>query len=553
MTSSRPAKSTRKYFVTSSGIHSDQEKYSAWEALHHAMAESPRHYPVNDWRYRHPLADAMDAEMDLWPVIKTLYMVGACHRVHAGTNNKPPAPALPAPAVPRALVTGTPPITRMRWPNLDCEILMLGSSVGNHDVDGYRAQHHLDPLREALSRYGMRSTTLLIDVKSEVVQPAPALLGATIGAAGIFRAIQSHLRPSGSLALDDLPGFEAWHAEISALYPLDDVLTRRGLEEIIEKIYSAAYCLRRYFAQQAIKGVIGYCYYGVVGFATALACRALGIPFFDMQHGSAGPHHHCYHWPGMPDGGYNTLPTHFLCWSAVESEAIVGCAPGSGPRALTVGHSWRLMEQLLQESGIGGGKARYLPPTIKAHYASQGQLAAQRLAARDALGLTTVLLTLRANEDIAWLAPLLTATDANLHFLIRLHPAESRDEKCLEARTTALETPRVEVMRASRTPMSVLLRECSLHLTGYSSSILDALAFAVPSLCYAWSSKWFYNPAHYPFVRMVTPEVDAVMEAIRTHGPAITVSPAAPLCLTLNELGRQLTTEILTPHTRKKV
>ena len=213
MTSSRPAKSTRKYFVTSSGIHSDQEKYSAWEALHHAMAESPRHYPVNDWRYRHPLADAMDAEMDLWPVIKTLYMVGACHRVHAGTNNKPPAPALPAPAVPRALVTGTPPITRMRWPNLDCEILMLGSSVGNHDVDGYRAQHHLDPLREALSRYGMRSTTLLIDVKSEVAQPAPALLGATIGAAGIFRAIQSHLRPSGSLALDDLPGFEAWHAD----------------------------------------------------------------------------------------------------------------------------------------------------------------------------------------------------------------------------------------------------------------------------------------------------------------------------------------------------
>ena len=158
-----------------------------------------------------------------------------------------------------------------------------------------------------------------------------------------------------------------------------------------------------------------------------------------------------------------------------------------------------------------------------------------------------------ANEDIAWLAPLLTATEANLHFLIRLHPAESRDEKCLEARTTALETPRVEVMRASRTPMSVLLRECSLHLTGYSSSILDALAFAVPSLCYAWSSKWFYNPAHYPFVRMVTPEVDAVMEAIRTHGPATTASPAAPLCLTLNELGRQLMTEILTPHTRKKV
>lgn len=528
--------------MTSSGTRTDQDKYSAWAELHHAMADSPLHHPVNTWRYRHALADAGDPSMDLWPLIKTLYMVGACHRVHAGASAQTAVAPVPAASPPRPLAAALPPSTRMLWPNLDCEVLMLGSSVGNHEVEGHRAQHHLDPLREALSRYGLRSTTLLTDVTAEAAQNVPTLLGRTLGAARILRAIQSHLPPSGSFTLGSLAGFDAWHADIAALYPIDQVLTRPALAAVIEKVYSSAYCLRRYFAQQALKGVIGYCYYGVVGFAAALACRSLGIPFFDMQHGSAGRHHHCYDWPGMPAGGYNTLPSHFLCWSAVERSAIERCASKHGPTAISVGHSWRLMEQLLLASGASAGVARYVSPTIKEHYETDCQLALQRKAARAAAGLSAVLLTLRADEDIAWLVPLLTATDARLHFLIRLHPAESRDATRLAQRAAALESPKVEVTRASRLAMPLLLRECDVHLTAYSSSVLDALAFGVPSLCYAWSSQWFYSPEQYSLVQMVSPELEAVRAALHAHR----VRAAPPPCLSLSELGAELAAEILT-------
>ena len=537
--------------MTSSETRSDDDKYSAWAALHHAMADSPRHYPVNEWRYRHPLATAIDPVMDLWPLIKILYMVGACHRVHAGVPDKPAAQPSPLVSAPRAPAHA--PTTRMLWPNLDCEVLMLGSSVGNHDIEGYRSQHHLDPLREALSRYGLRTTTLLTDVMAEAAQDVPTLLGRTLGGARILRAIQSHLPPGDSFALADLAGFNDWHADISALYPIGHVLARQGLEEIIEKIYSTAYCLRRFFAQQALKAVIGYCYYGVVGFAAALACRSLGIPFFDMQHGSAGRHHHCYDWPGMPAGGYNTLPTHFLCWSAVESRAIERRASKHGPTALSVGHSWRLMEQLLLASGAGHGVARYVPSTIKDHYEAECLLASQRKAARAAAGLTAVLLTLRADEDVAWLAPLLTEAGSNIHFLIRLHPAESRDAARVAQRVAALEAPTVEVARPSRMPMSVLLRECSMNLTACSSSVLDALAFGVPSLCYAWSSRWFYSPDQYALVQIVAPEVEAVSAALHARRAADAAPLSPPHCLSLSELGGQLAAEILTMRATDKV
>lgn len=532
--------------MTGSGTRSDDDRYSAWAALHHAMADSPQHYPVNEWRYRHPLASAIDPAMDLWPLIKTLYMVGACHRVHADAPDKPAAQISPLVPAPRARSPALPPTTRMLWPNLDCEVLMLGSSVGNHAIAGYCSQHHLDPLREALSRCGLRTSTLLTDVTAEAAQHVPTLLGRTLGGARILRAIQSHLPPVDSFALADLVGFNAWHADISALYPLDHVLARPGLEEIIEKIYSTAYCLSRFFAQQALKAVIGYCYYGVIGFAAALACRSLGIPFFDMQHGSAGRHHHCYDWPGMPVGGYNTLPSHFLCWSAVESHAIERCASKYGPKALSVGHSWQLMEQLLLASGTGHGVARYVSSTIKDHYKSACLLASQRKATRAAAGLTTVLLTLRADEDVAWLVPLLTEAGSNFHFLIRLHPAESRDAARLAQRVAALETPTVEVTRPSRLPMSVLLRECSLNLTACSSSVLDALAFGMPSLCYAWSSRWFYSPDQYAQVQIVAPEIGALSAALHARRAADSAPRSPPPCLSLSNLGGQLVAEILT-------
>ena len=528
--------------MTTSFALSEQENFAAWAALHDAVAESPRRYPVNDWCYRHPLATAADPAMDLWPIIKILYMVGACHQVHAGVPTKPLAPRVPSA---RRAVASAPPPTKMQWPSLDCEVLMLGSSVGNHALDGYLAQHHLDPLREALSRRGLRSTTLLTDVAPKAPQLDHTLLGQTLGAAPVLLAVQSHLPPGGDFALSELPGFEAWHAEISALYPLDGVLDRQTVVEIVEKIYSTAYCLRRYFAQHALKAVIGYAYYGVVGLAAAFACRTLGIPFFDMQHGSAGRHHHCYAWPDMPAGGYNNLPSHFLCWSAIEANAIESCAVSSGPTAVAVGHSWRLMEQLLQTSSAGMGIGRCIPLAVRDHYAAQCADAVRRKAATAAAGLTTVLLTLRADEDIAWLEPLLSAANQPFRVLIRLHPAESRDREKLARRVAAFETPTAEVTRPSRAPMSVLLRECDVHLTGYSSSILDARAFGVPSLCYAWSSRWFYSPDQYQQVEMVAPQANAVRDAVLALCAARPTSSNLPATLSLNEIGTLLAREIL--------
>ena len=540
----------------------DAESFSAWATLHRMVAESPQRHPVNDWHYRHPMAADDDLAMDLWPIIKVIYMVGACHRVHAGAASQAPVPLAPfdvlepakgarqgVPAVPAI----RPPPAALRWPTPDCHVLMLGGSAGNHDFDGYLAQKHLDPLRQALALYGLRTATVLNDVAAKSPLIGRTLLGGTYGFAPVLLAAQRHLPSSGTFDLSELPGFDTWHAEISALYSFDSVLGRQALVEIIEKIYSTSYCLRRYFAYHAIKAVIGYCYYGVVGLATALACRTLGIPYFDMQHGSAGRNHHCYHWPGAPEGGYNTLPSHFLCWSPVERRAIEDCASLRGPTALTVGHSWQLMEQLIHEARDSSGVAHGIPSAIGAHYAAQCAAASQRKAASAAAGLTTVLLTLRDDEDIGWLEPLLAeaATDSHMRFLIRLHPTESRDAARLARRVATLETAAVEVTRPSHAPMPVVLRECDLHLTHCSSSILDALAFGVPSISYSWSSRWFYSADQFQHIEVVPPEATAVRGALLAHRAAPPPLSLPPAGLSLFEVGGLVAREILTLRTSK--
>lgn len=528
--------------MTAEAATEDSSKLAAWAALHEAMAATPARYPVSRWRFRHPLADADDPTMDLWPVIRALYMVGACHRVHAGAT-APPVSAQPArPRRARKLARGQLPPVGATWPAVRGEVLMLGSALGSHDFEGRAVQHHLDPLRIALARAGLTSSTLLTDVDGDAPQSGNGLLDDSHGALVVLRAAMYHLPPSGRLVLERLPGFTRWHAEITALYPLDQVIEPAAVVEVLEKVYSAAYCLKRWLAARAVKAVIGYCYYGAPGFAAALACRALGIPCFDMQHGSAGARHHCYDWPGLPPGGYNTLPTHFLTWSASEAAAFAAAAAHGGPSAEVVGHSWRLLELALAV-----GVAAPLPVELRTHHARECDAAAARRAARRAAGIGTVLLTLRAAEDIAWLAPLLADAALPLHFLVRLHPAERRDAVSLAARVSALESARVEVARPSQAAMPVLLRECDVHLTGYSASVLDARAYGLPSLCYAWSSRWFYDTALFPDIAMVPAQADALRAPLLAACAAASTRASLPATPSLDEVGTRLAGIIRAP------
>jgi hypothetical protein len=64
-------------------------------------------------------------------------------------------------------------------------------------------------------------------------------------------------------------------------------------------------------------------YYGLIGMAFNLACRQIGIPSVDIQHGVQGDLHRAYgRWNKLPKAGYELLPTIFWVWSEVEAKAI---------------------------------------------------------------------------------------------------------------------------------------------------------------------------------------------------------------------------------------
>lgn len=211
------------------------------------------------------------------------------------------------------------------------------------------------------------------------------------------------------------------------------------------------------------RAVFVICYYSADLLALMWACKALGIPTVDIQHGQQGPYHGMYnHWTAAPPNGYHLLPDHFFCWGApVKGYQEAGLpAMRLRPFSHVAGHPWIGLwrePNLLQPSDA---LAKFCADLEGRKVVMVGLQPTQALMSDALPG------AMRRTPTWLW--------------LLRLHPHQRYRIPEITAFLKAGGVENFEVELSTKAPLYALFRHVDHLLTQFSSVAWEAVAFDLP-------------------------------------------------------------------------
>jgi hypothetical protein len=279
--------------------------------------------------------------------------------------------------------------------------------------------------------------------------------------------------PAVPAALPAKPALGKVPKGVAGLKPVAEAYRRIFGEPLpakaLQKHLLQLWALRRHFAailnQYRPGAVLLVCYYAPLNLAVTAACRRLGIPVADIQHGQQGLYHAMYnHWTAVPEGGYDLVPDYFWVWGRPTRDILLRDLPeaAAAPRPLVGGNQWVGMWR--EQRGL-----RFSAP-----------LSAFLDELRQAPKTVIVCLQGIADPIPEFLVAAMRARPA-WNWLIRLHPHQRGRKDQFAAYLTAQGVTRFEIEKATYAPLYGLLGACDHMVTPFSSTVWEAAAFGCPA------------------------------------------------------------------------
>jgi hypothetical protein len=225
---------------------------------------------------------------------------------------------------------------------------------------------------------------------------------------------------------------------------------------------------RAHFDVQPPRYLFLSCFHHDVAWGIRLAAQAVGAPCFDLQHGFAGEFNwQNSHWSALPPEGYALLPDAFLTWDRRSSDHATRYWPENGHphRVIEIGRPDLAMvlghpDGVKQRADFGAIVAPW-PRKVLVALSSAGQG-----------GLSSALISAIKSAPPDWL------------WLIRCHPV-AKDPDLIPsgvmARLMAEGIGNALTYEPSSYPLAVVLSHTDHHVTGFSSTVLDAAGLGVPT------------------------------------------------------------------------
>lgn len=396
-------------------------------------------------------------DFEVWPVVRM--MVGAASKEEARSMPRRPVHRLRGiPSLPLQIgeLLRPPAVSASRrW----AVLLNQRSTLQRCLAGGFRDTYG-DPLRHLLLEVG-----ILLDVwdRADVddrrrptanrVTPVDVGLGMAAVAASAQRRAGRAPR-SLTQAIEGLTAVVRRHGvELNS----DDAVAR-----VLAIDRMATFLARRLGSRPPALGFV-VCFYGLSGLGFTLACRRRGVLSIDMQHGVQGAGHLAYGpWSGTPGPRAALIPDRFWCWTE-EDAARIDDSFGKG-RAV-VGGNLRLTES---------GDPR-------------GDGITRRRAERE------ILVSLQPNLPLPDpVRAAIASGPESWRWWIRPHPTMTVGEALVMVPEAALKRALVE--EAATAPLAALLGRADVHVTGYSSVVLEAEVLGVPSvLTDTANGAWFFS------------------------------------------------------------
>lgn len=392
--------------------------------------------------------------VSLWPLIRMRALFEIFERLDYGLDRAS------APADPQ----GARELDRARFRFESCpraECVFLSNAAYVKRVGEERIDIYLDPVMDVLRGAGFSCIRLELE-GLHGYSPRRRDDRFFVNAALEERASVTPRDPRSAAELG-LPGWEA----------VRDALAAKGLKVAVGmlergcdlwRFNALAGCFEDMFRALRPKTVFLACYYAVKQMAAVQAARRLSIPVVDVQHGVQGQWHPAYgRWDNVPPAGYSVLPDRFAVWSEAERRVIDQWREASGVEThvpFVAGYPW--IEQWRKGStpAAEAGEAPF-----------------------SGSGLRRILVT-HQDESIfpEWIYESLAELSRENAILFRLHPGAAHRAAHWERKLQEKGLVHFDVVRATELPLTALLADTDVHVTGCSSCVLEAREFGIPSV-----------------------------------------------------------------------
>ena len=216
-----------------------------------------------------------------------------------------------------------------------------------------------------------------------------------------------------------------------------------------------------FFFNKGIKVCYQVCFYEEYCMALNLAAKVSSVKSVDLQHGIQGSMHPAYFsWNIGNNLSHDLLPNEFQCWDEVSTKNI---------------KSWNLPGHQATQVGYQWVRDWKNPEWLSRH--------APELSIVEDLPI--VLVTLQPLGDFLpdQLLYLIRHSSLPVKWYLRLHPRQLNQLDLFERRIASMGLlGKVEVRQASTMPLPFLLSRSVSHITQWSSVVIEAAQFKVPSI-----------------------------------------------------------------------
>ena len=341
------------------------------------------------------------------------------------------------------------------WANVR-DAVIITSSTRRQYVNGLWQHTIADPLAEWLSCMDLSS--LVWEIGGELyprAKPSAWIDAYLIPLLG--RNIRRLRRHEASATPDWFQYVAAWSAEL-----LERDICWEDLLHAFQTVTAMSSIFERWLRRTQCKYLFLDCWYNWPSMAATMAAKRLGVRTIEIQHGRIGITHPAYaQWRQKPHQGYEVHPDIFWAWGSADVTSVV-CEEQPSRQTVIGGNLWL--------NHWREGRDQSFRPEI--HDAQKLVAGYER----------SVLVTLQPALGTEHLQAVIQHSPRSWRWLVRLHP---RMHECLPKIAKALaETghPGVDVESSTRAPLYALLLSADVHLTGFSTSALEALAFGKPTV-----------------------------------------------------------------------
>lgn len=409
-------------------------------------------FPVEEWRV---------GELPAWPIVRmevghriALRMIGTRPLSTGERIRREAAHAGSFPALLWDRATS--------FPRQPADVVFFSDGVSFLSHGGADRDRHSDPIRDHLDARGVSSLLLVPghrhrNPRQPSVHVQPSLDGR--------RALARLRRRQPTL-----PEYERLRAALDAndTTVADDLPSSAAIALAAAEISSCARFFDWALTRAGARAGFVVEYYSRQGMAFVVACHRRGIPVVDIQHGVQRPHHHAYQsWRAIPAGGSPLLPSHFWVWTDDDRAAIDAWAAVTGDAHVAV---------------VGGNpdrdRWRFRGPREQAELT---RFAAQRPLACTGPTAVWTLHTGETTEDIATIVDVAAKTP-EWWWWVRAHPVAPGTAHAVAKVAAERGLTNVTCDDATTIPLYALLCLSDVHVTAYSSTVLDAKALGVASV-----------------------------------------------------------------------